>query len=287
MSTVFLSYAKEDVQHAERLYMDLRRAELDVWMDKKCLLPGQDWQHEIAKAIKHSTYFLALVSKRSLGKRGYVQKEMKLALEVLAQIPKGDIYLIPARLDDSVPSDEQLTNLNWVDLFPSYGRGVQRLMAVFSKLERAPLHLLDPMAPSTYRAPIEFTPFRTFDEFVGDLLGKVPASAHFHDRDYSYFISYRTDLPGVVLPKHVRAKYPKEITVVLREGYKSLNLDKDTFSVNLMFDGVWENLVVPYSAVTGIHVPEIELLIVRLKGGVRGAQQVVPADGARATLGRQ
>jgi hypothetical protein len=39
--TVFISYAREDRMYAERLYMDLRRAELDVWMDTKRLLPSQ------------------------------------------------------------------------------------------------------------------------------------------------------------------------------------------------------------------------------------------------------
>ena len=38
---VFICYAKEDIQTAERLYQDLKQKGIQVWMDKKSLLPGQ------------------------------------------------------------------------------------------------------------------------------------------------------------------------------------------------------------------------------------------------------
>lgn len=64
---VFLSYAREDLREAERLYMDLRISEINVWMDTKCLLPGQNWKREIRKAIRESTFFLAPSCRKCLG----------------------------------------------------------------------------------------------------------------------------------------------------------------------------------------------------------------------------
>ena len=58
---------------------------------------------EIPKAIRASDYILIFLSKTSVAKRGYVQKEFKLALEVLREIPEGTIYAIPVRLDECHP----------------------------------------------------------------------------------------------------------------------------------------------------------------------------------------
>jgi hypothetical protein len=107
-NTVFISYAREDASSAEHLYMDLRKANIDAWLDTKCLLPGQNWKREISKAIKNSAYFLALISKRSVNKRGVVQKELKQAPDVLQEIPSHHIFLIPVRLDGTTPEDMEL-----------------------------------------------------------------------------------------------------------------------------------------------------------------------------------
>jgi len=37
---IFLSYAREDMGMAKKLYNDLKRYGLDVWLDTESLLPG-------------------------------------------------------------------------------------------------------------------------------------------------------------------------------------------------------------------------------------------------------
>lgn len=49
---VFISYAREDWEIAERVWGDLKRAGIDAWIDRKELLPGQNWKTEISKAIR-------------------------------------------------------------------------------------------------------------------------------------------------------------------------------------------------------------------------------------------
>ena len=68
-----------------------------------------------------------LVSRNSEKKRGFVQREIREALETLKEIPPDEIYVIPARLDETQTSYEELRELNWVDLFPSDSEGLEKI----------------------------------------------------------------------------------------------------------------------------------------------------------------
>jgi hypothetical protein len=125
---VFLSYAHEDIASARRLVSDLRESGADVWFGEDSLLPGQKWKPAIRQAIKDCRFFLALLSAKSVNKKGYVQKEMKEALEVLDEYPDSAIYVIPARLDACTPSDDKLHDLRWVNMFPDWDDGLARIL---------------------------------------------------------------------------------------------------------------------------------------------------------------
>jgi hypothetical protein len=129
---IFLSYAKEDGGKAADLYESLTATGLSVWFDKKSLKPGERWKSAISNAIRTSRYFVALMSSGSSHKKGYVQQEIREALEVLNEFPDNEIYLIPVRLDDCAPSHLRLNDLNWVDMFPSWQEGIQKLLNFFS-----------------------------------------------------------------------------------------------------------------------------------------------------------
>ncbi|MFL6211127.1 MAG: TIR domain-containing protein [Pyrinomonadaceae bacterium] len=117
---VFLSYAREDRENVRLLYKKLQEAGFTPWMDVEDLLPGQDWELEIEKAIKKSDFALVCLSNLSTNKQGYIQKEIKIALDVLDMMPEGGVYLIPARLDECrVPN--RLNKQQWVDLFVDGG----------------------------------------------------------------------------------------------------------------------------------------------------------------------
>ncbi len=124
---VFISYAREDKPTARRIYADLKRIGANPWLDKESILPGQDWERAIRTAIRESSYFIALISENSVGKRGYVQKELRIALDFLDEFPPDDIFVIPVRMDDSKPRHERLKRLHWVDLFPSYEDALERV----------------------------------------------------------------------------------------------------------------------------------------------------------------
>ena len=126
---LFLSYAHKDYLEAKKLYDKLiLLPEVEVWFDKESLLPGQKWEHEIRKAIPSSQFFLLLLSEHSTQKKGFYQREIRLALTVLEEYPDGDIYLIPIRLDSCEPHFEQLKALHYVDLFPNWENGFQKIV---------------------------------------------------------------------------------------------------------------------------------------------------------------
>lgn len=119
---IFLSYANEDINSVRNVYQRLKKLGHKPWFDKENLLPGQRWENEIPEAIKASDFIIVFFSKASVAKRGYVQKEFKLALEVLETVPEEQIFIIPVRLDEcSIP--KRFKNLQYCDLFEPDGFG--------------------------------------------------------------------------------------------------------------------------------------------------------------------
>jgi len=115
---VFLCHASDDKPAARTLYASLKSVPwIDPWLDEENLLPGQDWDLEIEKAIRDADAIIICVSKVSVAKEGYVNKEIRRALDIAEEKPEGAIYVIPLRLDDCIPSFEQLKKLQWVDYF--------------------------------------------------------------------------------------------------------------------------------------------------------------------------
>jgi hypothetical protein len=124
---IFLCHAKADKGPVRELYHRLLDMGLHPWLDEENLLPGQDWREEIEKAIRRADYFLACLSKSSVDKRGFVQAEIRIALDVLKEMPEGKTFLIPVRLEEcDVPPS--LTRQQWVDLFDDTGLGFLRLL---------------------------------------------------------------------------------------------------------------------------------------------------------------
>ena len=127
MPQVFISYAKEDELLARRLYTDLTAAGIECWIDSECLMPGQDWKVGIESAIRKCRYFLALLSHRSVTKRGFIQRELRQAIEVFDEFAPDDTFIIPVRLEKCEPRQMRLAQLQWVDLFEDYGKGLLRI----------------------------------------------------------------------------------------------------------------------------------------------------------------
>ncbi len=162
---VFLCHARDDKSKARELYRYLKKRGIQPWLDAENLLPGQNWQTEIPQAIETSDAIIICLSKSSVDKEGYVQKEIKFALDKALEMPEGRIFIIPARLDEcDVP--RSLGNYQWVDLFEENGH--QRLMKSLkhraTQLQRAAVQTLKvdetaPKLPEQLSLKIERTPY--------------------------------------------------------------------------------------------------------------------------------
>ncbi len=97
---VFLCHASTDKSIVRTLYYRLIGGGIDVWLDDEKLLPGQKWEIEIPNAVKDSDIVIVCLSKSSITKEGYVQKEIRYALDYASEKPENAIYLIPAKLED-------------------------------------------------------------------------------------------------------------------------------------------------------------------------------------------
>lgn len=117
---IFLSYASEDVKKVSSLYKRLIKDGHSVWFDRESIIPGQDWQAEIRRAVKLSDVAIVCFSEKTITKEGYVQKEIRMALDVASEKPDNAIYLIPIKFEDC-PIPETLTRLQWVNLFEKNG----------------------------------------------------------------------------------------------------------------------------------------------------------------------
>lgn len=117
---VFLCHSSGDKSSVEKIYDRLVNDGIDAWLDKKNLLPGQNWKIEIPKAVRDSDVVIVFLSSQSVNKEGFVQKEIKIALDTADEKPEGTIFIIPARLENcEVP--ERIAQIHWVDLFESDG----------------------------------------------------------------------------------------------------------------------------------------------------------------------
>lgn len=99
---IFVSYAREDQAPAGSLVRFLRAAGFDIWFDKDSLHAGQDWKLVIEQEIARARLLIICLSKTSVDKTGFVQKEMRLALQQAELRPESQVYIIPVSLDTCV-----------------------------------------------------------------------------------------------------------------------------------------------------------------------------------------
>jgi hypothetical protein len=117
---VFICYSHKDYVQVYSLHQKLSSNGVDTWLDKNNLLPGQDWELEITKAVRGADIFVACLTREFVSKSGFSQKEIRLALDVAEEQPEGTIFIIPLRLEECEVPD-RLRRWHWCDLFEQTG----------------------------------------------------------------------------------------------------------------------------------------------------------------------
>lgn len=125
---VFIAYVVEDFDLAKRVFDALRDAGCSPWLDKEKLLPGQNWPRAIDRAIEIADAFVPCFSPRSIAKRGPFQAELRYALDCARRRPLDDSFVIPVRLEKCEVPRKIRDQVQYVDLFPDWQRGMRRLI---------------------------------------------------------------------------------------------------------------------------------------------------------------
>ena len=78
---------------------------------------------------------------------------------------------------------------------------------------------------------------------------------------HHFYITFRTDHPGTMIPTRLSAQYPQEMTIVLQHQFGGLSVDEAarTVSVRLSFSGVPSSLLIPFEAVSAFADPEVQV----------------------------
>jgi len=83
---------------------------------------------------------------------------------------------------------------------------------------------------------------------------QIPGNHHF-------YISFITSDPNLIISKRLLDRYPKEITIVLQHQFRNLIVKDDYFKVTLHFDGIEEQIQVPYKAILSFSDPSMKFFL--------------------------
>ena len=94
--------------------------------------------------------------------------------------------------------------------------------------------------------------------------------------DHFFYLSFRSNFPGVRIPAFLRDSYPDEVTIILQHQFWDLEVDREAFSVSLNFNASRQRVTVPYEALTSFVDPSAEF-------GLRfGPAEPAAAEGGEA-----
>jgi hypothetical protein len=131
----FISYVNEDEKDVLRICEILKQNEIDYWIDKEQLYPGDFWKTAIEKAIKNGGRFLAFFSTNSNNReKSYMREEVLVAIEMARQLPLNEKWIIPIKLSDCTIPDYplgpglSLSQVHYIETFNSFEDNVTKLL---------------------------------------------------------------------------------------------------------------------------------------------------------------
>jgi len=136
---VFLSYASQDAEAAQRICEALRAVGLDVWFDQSALRGGDAWDASIRRQIKECALFIPVISANTQARvEGYFRREWNLAVHRTLDMADDQAFLVPvvidATIDMSARVPEKFREVQWTRLFAgespaAFAERVQRLLS--------------------------------------------------------------------------------------------------------------------------------------------------------------
>lgn len=95
---------------------------------------------------------------------------------------------------------------------------------------------------------------------VGRVLGQVERSGGLPG-NHHFYITFKTQAPGVIIPSHLIERFPDEMTIVLQNKFWDLGVEDDLFRVSLTFNQIPTQLIVPFRAITAFVDPAVNFAL--------------------------
>ena len=137
MPRVFISYVRENSNTVQRLVHALEAHGIEVWLDRNQIKPGYRWRNAIREAIAEGDFFIACFSAEYNSRsKTYMNAELTLAADELQQRPVDRAWFIPVLLANcpvpalSIGAGDTLHDIQWVELYDDWDKGVQRILRV-------------------------------------------------------------------------------------------------------------------------------------------------------------
>ncbi len=245
---VFLSYASEDADAAQRIFEALSAAGIEVWFDKSQLRGGDAWDQSIRRQIKTCALFLPIISHTTHDRReGYFRLEWKLAIDRCHLMDANLAFLLPVVIDDTRDDDErvperfrevQWTRLPGGNTPPAFVERVLRLLSgdASNAIRTASSRIL----PSGSRPPTSWSPKRVLPVAVAfSILAAMTA----------YFAMHKTWTSKPPAPAHMTSTAAAASIAVLPLANESGETSQQYFS-----DGISEDLITALSQFPGLKV---------------------------------
>lgn len=180
---VFVSYATPD-RDAVNVYADaLERAGVNVWMDHRRLVAGQNWDDEILRALGKAVIVIVFMSENSVDRRGYAQREIRLALKHAEEKLSSDIYLVPVLMSELPEFPEAVKHLHMVKAWEGNAEA-EILAAITLQLERL---------GGAVQAAQANSGLRWTERFVKESWDGIPG----YDVDYNLFVLSSSEVRNV------------------------------------------------------------------------------------------
>src|SRR4029077_14767764 len=160
--SVFLSYASQDAEAAQKICEALRAAGIELWFDQSALRGGDVWDLHIPKQIKPCVLFIPVISRHTHERdEGYFRLEWKLAVDRSHLMTTNKAFLLPVVVDDTREDDENVPDrfrdIHWTRLLggetpPAFVERVRRLVSPEPSHEPTTTAL--PAAPGSAATPL-------------------------------------------------------------------------------------------------------------------------------------
>src|SRR5437588_135950 len=159
---VFLSYASQDAEAAQRICEALRAAGIEVWFDQSALRGGDVWDQTIRKQVKTCVLFVPVISRHTHERdEGYFRLEWKLAVDRSHLMTTNKAFLLPVVVDDTGEDDENVPDrfrdIHWTRLPggetpPAFTERVRRLVS--PEPSHGPTTPALPVTPGSAATPV-------------------------------------------------------------------------------------------------------------------------------------